>query len=358
MALPAGRYGVTKNQLLKIKKLPMNTIKLIEDLYEKYSLLGSAAFKNSTSVVTESSDLVESGAVYTALQAQGVVGAQNLLEVTANSGESKGVTFTVDNEKEITCNGTTSGEGTFYIVGTGSTDLISIPEIWKGKRLRLTGCPSGGSDNSYRVRFAERSPNTIWHDDVGNGVEFILNSNTTAYNMHIQFIGNVDLTGKVFKPMITLADDPVTTFAPYAQTNRELTVNKCDNSVIGNVETAASSTHAYLVGQGFICDSQFRVAKGSGIAVGEQITDNNSDVKPIADCLIKQGTFSGTTDSSGLVEIYNGNRKVLKCESSVGNRIIIPYYSQTRSKVMARCMYEDGSVIASTAVSGTSYYID
>ena len=31
MALPAGRYGVTKNQLLKIKKLPMNTIKLIEE---------------------------------------------------------------------------------------------------------------------------------------------------------------------------------------------------------------------------------------------------------------------------------------------------------------------------------------
>ena len=36
MALPAGRYGVTKNQLLKIKKLPMNTIKLIEELTEKY----------------------------------------------------------------------------------------------------------------------------------------------------------------------------------------------------------------------------------------------------------------------------------------------------------------------------------
>ena len=34
MALPAGRYGVTKNQLLKIKKLPMNTIKLIEELTE------------------------------------------------------------------------------------------------------------------------------------------------------------------------------------------------------------------------------------------------------------------------------------------------------------------------------------
>ena len=63
MALPAGRYGVTKNQLLKIKKLPMNTIKLIEELTEKFNLLGTAAFKNSTSVVTESSDLVESGAV-------------------------------------------------------------------------------------------------------------------------------------------------------------------------------------------------------------------------------------------------------------------------------------------------------
>ena len=68
MALPAGRYGVTKNQLLKIKKLPMNTIKLIEELTEKFDLLGSAAFKDSVSVVTESSDLVESGAVYSALQ--------------------------------------------------------------------------------------------------------------------------------------------------------------------------------------------------------------------------------------------------------------------------------------------------
>lgn len=67
MALPAGRYGVTKNQLLKIKKLPMNTMKLIEELAEKYDLLGTAAFKNSTSVVTDSSDLVESGAVYDAL---------------------------------------------------------------------------------------------------------------------------------------------------------------------------------------------------------------------------------------------------------------------------------------------------
>lgn len=68
MALPAGRYGVTKNQLLKIKKLPMNTIKLIEKLTEKFDLLGTAAFKNSTSVVTQSTDLVESGAVYDALE--------------------------------------------------------------------------------------------------------------------------------------------------------------------------------------------------------------------------------------------------------------------------------------------------
>ncbi len=34
MALQAGRYGVTKAQLLKIKKLPMNTIKLIEEVIE------------------------------------------------------------------------------------------------------------------------------------------------------------------------------------------------------------------------------------------------------------------------------------------------------------------------------------
>ena len=79
MALPAGRYGVTKNQLLKIKKLPMNTIKLIEELTEKFDLLGTSAFKNSTSVVTDSSDLVESGAVYTALQGKADMAIGNIV---------------------------------------------------------------------------------------------------------------------------------------------------------------------------------------------------------------------------------------------------------------------------------------
>ena len=92
MALPAGRYGVTKNQLLKIKKLPMNTIKLIEDLYEKYSLLGSAAFKNSTSVVTESTDLVESGAVYTALQGK----VDNSVIGTVENGTNPTKAYAVD----------------------------------------------------------------------------------------------------------------------------------------------------------------------------------------------------------------------------------------------------------------------
>lgn len=153
MALPAGRYGVTKNQLLKIKKLPMNTIKLIEELTEKFNLLGTAAFKNSTSVVTESSDLVESGAVYTALQ------------------------------------------------------------------------------------------------------------------------------------------------------------GKADNSVIGTVEDANASTHTYSAGQGFICDGQFRVAKGSGIAVGEQITDSNSFVDMVGNngslvMLASELNLKAVDDSVPLTDLY------------------------------------------------------
>ena len=83
---------------------------------------------------------------------------------------------------------------------------------------------------------------------------------------------------------------------------RKLSVEekKCDNSVIGNAETAASSTHAYSAGQGFICDGQFRVAKGSGIAVGEQITDSNSDVKPIAELIVPLNDT--LTSSNGTIE--------------------------------------------------------
>ena len=132
MALPAGRYGVTKNQLLKIKKLPMNTIKLIEELTEKFDLLGTAAFKNSTTVVTQSTDLVESGAVYTALQGK----ADNSVIGTVEDGINPTKAYAVGEHMirggkfcTVTVAVTTSStwtEGSNYTSGDVASELDNI----------------------------------------------------------------------------------------------------------------------------------------------------------------------------------------------------------------------------------------
>lgn len=94
MALPAGRYGVTKNQLLKIKKLPMNTIKLIEELTEKFDLLGSAAFKDSVSVITKN---IETGTTYSRAYSVGEHFMNNGVYRTLKSAVSSGNEITDSN---------------------------------------------------------------------------------------------------------------------------------------------------------------------------------------------------------------------------------------------------------------------
>ena len=140
MALPAGRYGVTKNQLLKIKKLPMNTIKLIEELIVKFDLLGTAAFKNSTSVVTESTDLVESGAV------KDIVGwgNKNLLPYPYydKTKTVSGITFTVNTDGSVTVSGTATDNVYF--------DLSTNFDTTKFAGMLLNGLPNV-SGLSYRI---------------------------------------------------------------------------------------------------------------------------------------------------------------------------------------------------------------
>ena len=83
MALPAGRYGVTKNQLLKIKKLPMNTIKLIEE---------SLAEKADNSVIAP----VENGSTASQAYAVGEHFIRDGAFCTCTQAISQGGSFTLN----------------------------------------------------------------------------------------------------------------------------------------------------------------------------------------------------------------------------------------------------------------------
>ena len=160
----------------------------------------------------------------------GVLGAKNLVKVTATTQTVNDVTFTINSDGTINVSGTAT-ENTLFNV---SDELMGFDND-----TVLSGCPSGGSDTTYMMYISETS---LY--DTGNGIHVPANSFPSNSQVRIAIYpaaGNVNLT---FKPMIRLASDTDPTYQPYAMTNRKLTDGKVDKSGIildsyytGNIDT-------------------------------------------------------------------------------------------------------------------------
>lgn len=155
----------------------------------------------------------------------GVLGAKNLIPYpyySSNLVTSHGVTFTVDQNGIIYANGTNDGTDTsdFVIVQDSSDKSIISGGI-------LTGCPSGGSDNTYQIIY--RVGDSTSHNykrsyrDYGDGVIIPSLANNEDARILVQIRKNATVSNLQFKPMLRLASDPDDTYVPYAMTNRELT---------------------------------------------------------------------------------------------------------------------------------------
>ena len=150
-------------------------------------------------------------------------GAKNLLYNPLASGSTNGLTYTVNSDGSISFNGTASAN-TWIELYNQSLSL-------KQGSYRLSGCPADGSSLTYNMY--------VWtsagFEDFGEGVEFDVASDISNASVVIKVLSGTNMTGKVFKPMITLADQPNSDYAhyvPYAKTNIELT-SKVDG--MGNI---------------------------------------------------------------------------------------------------------------------------
>lgn len=125
---------------------------------------------------------------------------KNLLQNTVKSQTKNGVTFTVNNDGSITCNGTASAN-TFLKIGDLS--LTSQSYI-------LTGCPSEGGKDSYVLRCYKNG--NIKGTDVGNGVN--INESIDGY-VEIRITSGYTCDNLAFYPMIRKADIKDDTYEPY-----------------------------------------------------------------------------------------------------------------------------------------------
>lgn len=123
-------------------------------------------------------------------------GAKNKLINSVTDGQTFGISFAKNTDETITVSGTASG-------GNAQRRIMTIPaeDVQKYNGMVLSGCPAGGSNNTYRLIFQrDSSPYTIYTSDIGEGA---IIQEVPAVQCRVFIIVNdgTSIDG-TFKPMI------------------------------------------------------------------------------------------------------------------------------------------------------------
>ena len=136
---------------------------------------------------------------------------KNLLPNTATSQTINGLTFTVNTDGSVTCNGRREQTSTFF----------TIANVTTSGEIILSGCPSGGSSASFAMRaYSATISNPRVYYDIGDSC--MLNTPDT-YNIDIKIQSNYACDNLTFYPMIRKADIEDDTYEPYIE-NTEVDV--------------------------------------------------------------------------------------------------------------------------------------
>lgn len=143
---------------------------------------------------------------------------KNLLPNTETSQTINGVTFTVNDDGSVTCNGECVNRVASYHIKNG----VKLND--ETKQYILTGCPKGGERNStYVLEYSNAV--TQAKTDSGDGVSFTPYRAADYPNawIRIMIFGGYTCNNLTFYPMVRKADISDDTYEPYIE-NTDLDV--------------------------------------------------------------------------------------------------------------------------------------
>ena len=177
---------------------------------------------------------------------QAVLGAKNLLP---NNATSTGI-FTVNSDGSVTVNGTPSSAVSLTLVD----NLKLKPNIPYKVSKGLTGTNPQLIVNAYNNgAYVKNLVTVLGTDDLMFTPDY---DGYTDIRVVIYVDANAEITNKLVKPMIRLASDTDSTYAPFAMTNKELTeavtLKDVTSDITRNTEQTAysiSSLFVYKIGR-------------------------------------------------------------------------------------------------------------
>lgn len=218
---------------------------------------------------------------------------KNLLKNNATTQTVKGITFTVNDDKSVIANGTATDL---------STLVINMNTKLEDGKYILSGCPSGGSTSTYRLR----GTRGFYGWDTGNGISGTYASGEALY-VYIEIASGVTANNLVFKPMIRKSDIADATYEPFTNgpaPNPSYPM-PIKNSKVKGIRTHwnnfLENTHEKEVTDGgvtFIVNDDGTVSI-NGTATKDLPYNLRSDNVPISsemysNCIQLSGSYSGT----------------------------------------------------------------
>ena len=198
----------------------------------------------------------------------------NLLNPTAQTQTINGVTFTNNGDGTYTVNGTANAQA--YILATSNpVDLIPF----RGKDIKIVGCPSGGGANKYQfnLNISDASDGDIARvTDYGGGSTYHVPSNAHHAYVVIAVQRGQTANNLLFKPMLTTdLNAKYDDYVPYTGGSGRLNedVAKINNELI-NMPPIPTNTSQLTNDSGFITSSaipsiiQGTYTGASGVTIG------------------------------------------------------------------------------------------
>ena len=198
---------------------------------------------------------------------------KNLLENTASTMDRLGITFTVNDDGSVTASGTATDRSAITV-----KDKVYLKKVGAYK---LSGCPNGGSETTYRLLFGiKKADGTFIADiiDYGNGASFSITQemiDSKVYGVALIYVfSGYTANNLTFKPMIRLASDTDDTYEPYKETVSTIST---PNGLSG-IKVSSGGNYTDENGQQWICDEVVKYADGSGKRiqrVGKAVLNGN-----------------------------------------------------------------------------------
>lgn len=213
-------YSIGKRQKTKFTVIITNTG--TGDYYAGDTLFKYTAFKLYTD--TEYNKLLQvPSQIDDIYKSNGMLGAKNLLTYpfADTNKELNGITYTDNGDGTVTANGTATGGNSWYMFSAYNKTPNIETKLQDGVKYILSGCPQGGSENTYFLLYYVTTGESERYVDTGNGVEVEKGTGNRYWGIYI--MEGTTVSNLVFRPMLRLACDTDSTYVPYAATNKELT---------------------------------------------------------------------------------------------------------------------------------------